>query len=198
MSIQKTLFIAGVDEVGRGCIVGPVVAAIVILRAENDIEGLADSKQISARRREKLAALIRERSLCWAIGRAEPSEIDQMNILQASLLAMRRAFHALPLRPDWVLVDGQHYPDIPCPGESIIGGDALVPEISAASILAKVARDSEMQILDVLYPGYDFARHKGYPTAYHKSRLCQLGATPLHRQSYAPVRAAHSSTAGNR
>lgn len=181
--------IAGMDEVGRGCLAGPVVAAIVILRRGSRIEGLADSKQLSAERRLQLAQVIRERSAGWAVGRAEPSEVDRINILQASLLAMRRAYHALPLRPDRVLVDGIHYPDIPCGGEAIIDGDALVPEISAASIIAKVARDGEMQILDALYPGYAFARHKGYPTPEHKCCLSRLGATPLHRHTYAPVRA---------
>ncbi|MBS1212366.1 MAG: ribonuclease, partial [Proteobacteria bacterium] len=185
---RETVCIAGVDEVGRGCLVGPVVAAVVILGPDAGVEGLKDSKRLSPGRREALAALIRERAVSWAIGRAEPSEIDRLNILQASLLAMRRAFSALDRLPDHVLVDGSHYPDIPCPGNAIVGGDALVPEISAASILAKVARDSEMQILDALYPGYGFALHKGYPTAYHKSRLRELGPTPLHRRSFAPVR----------
>ncbi len=187
--MSERLVIAGVDEVGRGCIVGPVVAAIVILGEGIKIHGLADSKQLSPARRSKLALLIQEQAQAWAIGRAEPGEIDRINIHHASLLAMRRAFDALSVRPDRVLVDGKFCPQLPCPSEAIVGGDARVPEISAASILAKVARDGEMQILDALFPGYEFASHKGYPTAEHKSRLESLGATPLHRHSYAPLRA---------
>jgi ribonuclease HII len=179
--------IAGIDEVGRGCIVGPVVAAIVVLGQHVVIEGLADSKKLTPRRRERLAATIRERAIAWSIGRAEASEIDGTNILQASLLAMRRAFDVLPLKPTWVRVDGNRYPDIPCPGEAVVGGDQSVPEISAASILAKVARDAEMQVLDALYPGYEFAVHKGYPTSLHKARLAERGVTPAHRRSFAPV-----------
>ena len=187
MSGQDRSLIAGVDEVGRGCIVGPVVAAIVVLGPHVVIDGLADSKQLTPQRREALASLIRGRAAAWAIGRAEASEIDRINILQASLLAMRRAFDALPTRPDWVKVDGNRYPQISCPGEAIVGGDGCVAEISAASILAKVARDGEMQILDGLYPGYHFALHKGYPTALHKAKLSEFGVTPAHRQSFAPV-----------
>ncbi|QSA95722.1 ribonuclease HII [Methylococcus sp. EFPC2] len=178
---------AGTDEVGRGCIAGAVVAAIVILPVGEPIIGLDDSKKLSAKRREALAELIRERSVAWALGRAEPSEIDRINILQASMLAMRRAYLALPIKPDWVMVDGNRYPDPPCPGEAIVGGDGSVAEISAASILAKVARDAEMQTLDALYPGYGFAEHKGYPTPAHKSRLTALGPSPVHRLSFAPV-----------
>jgi len=173
--------------VGRGCIAGPVVAAIVVLGPHVFIEGLADSKKLAPHHREALASLIKEKAKAWAIGRAEASEIDRINILQASLLAMRRAFEALSIKPDWVKVDGNRYPQIPCPGEAIVGGDQTVPEISAASILAKVARDAEMQILDALYPGYHFAVHKGYPTALHKAKLSELGVTPAHRQSFAPV-----------
>lgn len=180
--------IAGVDEVGRGCIVGPVVAAIVVLGPGIAIDGLTDSKKLTARRREILAGLIREKAVAWAIGRAEAGEIDRINILQASLLAMRRAYDALPLSPDWVKVDGNRYPDLPVPGQAIVGGDLSEAEISAASILAKVARDAEMCVLDALYPGYDFAIHKGYPTALHLARLQVLGVTPVHRRSYAPVR----------
>jgi ribonuclease HII len=180
--------IVGLDEVGRGCIVGSVIAAAVILDPGVVIEGVADSKTLSPRRREILASLIRERAFAWALGRAEPSEIDHIDILQASLLAMRRAYDALPRKPDRAKVDGNRYPDLPCPGEAIVGGDRSEPEISAASILAKVARDEEMRILDALYPGYEFSRHKGYPTALHKAKLRQLGATPMHRRSFAPVR----------
>ena len=187
MSGSNSLLIAGVDEVGRGCLVGPVVAAIVVLGSDVAIDGLADSKKLTPRQRERLAGRIRKLSLAWAIGRAEASEIDCINILQASLLAMRRAFEALAVKPGWVRVDGNRYPDIQCPGEAIVGGDQSVPEISAASILAKVARDREMQILDALYPGFQFARHKGYPTALHRARLSDLGPTLAHRRSFAPV-----------
>ncbi|MDD5035198.1 MAG: ribonuclease HII [Methylococcaceae bacterium] len=179
--------IAGIDEVGRGCIVGPVVAAIVILDEEEPLQGLTDSKKLSPGRREYLAVQIKQQARAWAIARAEPGEIDRINILQASLLAMRRAYDALSLKPDWVKVDGNRYPDLPCPGVAIVGGDLSVPEISAASILAKVARDAEMAILDALYPGYGFVVHKGYPTASHKAKLAELGATPMHRRSFAPV-----------
>jgi ribonuclease HII len=182
--------IAGCDEVGRGCIAGPVVAAVVIIEDHFHIDGLADSKKLTPRHREKLAAAIKANAFAWAVGRAEASEIDRINILQASLLAMRRAFAALPIKPDRVLVDGNHYPELPCPGEAIIGGDATVPAISAASIVAKVFRDREMKILDNLYPGYDFAVHKGYPTMIHTSRLRELGPSPGHRQSFGPVRRA--------
>ena len=179
--------IAGMDEVGRGCIAGSVVAAIVILQPDIEIEGLDDSKQLSPMRRESLSLQIKQSSLAWAVGRAEPGEIDRINILQATLLAMRRAYDSLPVRPDWVKVDGNRYPRIPCRGEAIVGGDSTVPELSAAAILAKVFRDSEMAILDALYPGYRFADHKGYPTLAHKAKLKELGATPIHRLSFAPV-----------
>jgi len=180
--------VVGLDEVGRGCIVGAVVAAAVILGPDTRIDGLADSKKLTPRRREDLAAQIKARALAWAIGRAEPGEIDRINILQASLLAMCRAYAALPVLADWAKVDGNRYPaKLPCPGEAIVGGDATVAEISAASILAKVARDAEMAILDALYPGYQFAVHKGYPTALHLARLAELGATSAHRRSFAPV-----------
>ena len=182
------LVLAGVDEVGRGCIAGAVVAAIVILDPDNPIEGLADSKTLAPKRRQMLASLIRKRSRAWALGRAEASEIDRINILEASMLAMRRAFLALPIKPDKVLVDGNRYPELPCPGETVVGGDALIAEISAASILAKVARDGEMQILDALYPGYGFSTHKGYPTRLHQEKLRELGPLPVHRRSFATVR----------
>ena len=182
-----TPLIAGMDEVGRGCIAGSVVAAIVILQPDIEIEGLDDSKQLSPMRRESLSLQIKQSSLAWAIGRAEPGEIDRINILQATLLAMRRAYDALPVKPGWVKVDGNRFPNIPCKGEAIIGGDACVPQISAASILAKVFRDREMAIIDALYPGYRFADHKGYPTQAHKAKLKELGATPIHRLSFAPV-----------
>jgi len=180
--------IAGVDEVGRGCIVGPVVAAAVILDPHQPIQSLTDSKKISAKKREVLAEQIKEQALAWAITRAEPSEIDRINILQASLLAMKRAVELLAVRPTWVQVDGNQYPDIDYLGETIIQGDLLVAEISAASILAKVYRDSEMSTLDVLYPGYEFSKHKGYPTKLHKEKLLSLGLTEQHRRSFSPIK----------
>lgn len=182
------MLIAGIDEVGRGCIAGPVVAAVVILDPNKPIPGLTDSKKLSAAKRAHFAQLIRESAYCWALGRAEASEIDQINILQASLLAMQRAFAMLAVPPDKVLVDGKQYPNLPCVGEAIVQGDLLIPEISAASILAKVARDNEMYYLDQMYPGFDFARHKGYPTKLHLQRIHDLGLTPMHRQSFAPVK----------
>ncbi|MGR8931090.1 MAG: ribonuclease HII [Gammaproteobacteria bacterium] len=180
--------IAGIDEVGRGCIVGPVVAAAVVLDPDRPIIGLADSKKLTEKKRRLLAAEIKLNALCWAVARADASEIDRINILQATFVAMRRAFSQLSVRPDYVMVDGNRLPDIDCPGEAVVGGDALVAEISAASILAKVARDEEMATLDRFYPGYDFAKHKGYPTKSHLAALAELGVTPQHRRSYAPVK----------
>ncbi len=187
MSSCNSRLTAGMDEVGRGCLAGAVVAAIVILGPDARIDGITDSKKLTPRRREDLARQIKDRSVAWAIGRAEPGEIDQINILQASLLAMRRAYDALAVRPEWVNVDGNRFPHLPCNGEAIVGGDLSIPEISAASILAKVSRDAEMEILDALYPGYGFAVHKGYPTPSHKAKLIELGVTPMHRRSFAPV-----------
>lgn len=173
---------------GRGCIAGPVVAAAVILDPDRPIEGLTDSKKLTSKQRQTLARLIKQRALAWAVARAEPSEIDRINILQASLLAMARAVASLEPTPDWVMVDGNQYPPIALPGETIIQGDTLVPAISAASILAKVARDNEMEFLDALYPGYEFKRHKGYPTKLHQDKLQQWGVAAIHRTSFAPVR----------
>jgi ribonuclease HII len=181
------IWIAGVDEVGRGPLAGAVVAAAVILHPERPIHGLADSKALSPRRREALALEIRERAYACALGRAEPDEIDRLNILQASLLAMSRAVAALALAPDEVLVDGTHIPVLRCPARAIVGGDARVPAISAASILAKVVRDAEMLELDMVYPQYGFRQHKGYPTAAHLAALREHGASPIHRRSFAPV-----------
>lgn len=180
--------VAGVDEVGRGPLAGPVVAAAVILDPERPIEGLADSKVLSEARREALAPLIRERALAWALGRAEVEEIDAINILQASLLAMRRAVLALSTVPEYVLVDGNRCPELPCPSEAVIKGDSRVAAISAASIIAKVARDREMVDLDRLYPGYGLAAHKGYGCKTHLLALETLGVSPIHRRSYAPVK----------
>lgn len=182
------MIIAGVDEAGRGPLAGPVIAAAVILDAEKPIVGLADSKVLSAGRREELSLLIRERALCWALGRAEVEEIDRLNILQASLLAMQRAVAALRIAPDLALVDGNQSPKLLCLVQTIVRGDATIPSISAASILAKVARDAEMRELDTLYPSYGFAKHKGYPTDAHLKALERSGVSPLHRRSFAPVR----------
>jgi ribonuclease HII len=182
------LWIAGVDEVGRGPLAGPVVAAAVILNPDRPIPGLADSKILSPRRREMLALQVREQAYAWALGRAEPAEIDALNILQASLLAMSRAVAGLSVVPAEILVDGLHTPKVSCPSRAIVGGDASVPSISAASILAKVVRDAEMLELDALYPQYGFRQHKGYPTAAHIAALQAHGVSPIHRCSFAPVR----------
>jgi ribonuclease HII len=181
-------YVAGVDEVGRGPLAGPVMAAAVILDPARPIDGLADSKLLSEQKREQLHILIQERAIAWAVGRAEIEEIDQINILQASLLAMRRAVLALRPQPEFALIDGNRCPVLPCPAEAIIKGDMTVAAISAASILAKVTRDREMVELDQLYPGYGFASHKGYPTKAHLTALARLGITPIHRRSFAPVK----------
>lgn len=180
--------IAGVDEVGRGPLAGDVVTAAVILDPDKPITGLNDSKKLTAARRESLAVQIKEEALCWSIARASVEEIDALNILQASLLAMHRAVQLLVPQPTYVLVDGNHLPKWPYASEPVIKGDARVPAIAAASILAKVQRDAELAALDELYPGYGFARHKGYPTAAHLQALDKLGVTPVHRKSYAPVK----------
>jgi ribonuclease HII len=180
-------FVAGVDEVGRGPLAGPVVAAAVILNPERPIDGLADSKKLTEKRREALDPIIREQALCWALGRAEPEEIDSINILQASLLAMQRAVAGLSTQPDLALVDGNKAPMLPCQIRTIVGGDASEPSISAASIIAKVARDREMVELDLRYPGYGLAKHKGYPTKLHLQALQELGVTEIHRRSFGPV-----------
>ncbi|MEQ4924981.1 ribonuclease HII [Proteus hauseri] len=186
----KANFIAGVDEVGRGPLVGAVVTAAVILDPANPIEGLNDSKKLTEKKRNALYDEIKEKALCWAIGRAEPEEIDELNILWATMKAMERAVAGLSLAPDMVLVDGNRCPTLPMASQAVIKGDSLVQEISAASILAKVTRDREMEELDKLYPEYGFAKHKGYPTAFHMEKLALLGATPYHRKSFAPVKRA--------
>lgn len=180
--------IAGVDEVGRGPLVGAVVTAAVILDPNNPIEGLADSKKLSEKKRLALAEEIKAKALSWSLGRAEPEEIDAVNILNATMLAMQRAVAGLHIQPDFVLVDGNRIPQLSMPAQAIVKGDSLVAEISAASILAKVARDQEMDELEQLYPNYGFAQHKGYPTKLHFEKLAELGATPYHRKSFAPVR----------
>ncbi|MCB1760130.1 MAG: ribonuclease HII [Gammaproteobacteria bacterium] len=188
MSTGYPLLTAGVDEVGRGPLAGAVVAAAVILDPDREIVGLADSKKLSGKRRQALAVEIRERALAWALGRAEVEEIDRLNILQASLLAMRRAVEALPRAPQLALIDGNRCPPLACAAEAIIGGDSSVAAISAASILAKVVRDDEMVELDRRYPGYGLANHKGYPTRAHLLALQSLGVSEIHRRSFAPVR----------
>ncbi len=180
--------LAGVDEAGRGPLAGPVIAAAVILDPRRPIDGLRDSKQLSAARRTALAARIRNEALAWALGRAEAAEIDRLNILQATLLAMQRAVAALEPAPQRVQVDGNQAPRLACPVEAVVKGDARIPAIAAASILAKVVRDEEMEGLEAQYPGYGFARHKGYPTRAHIESLERLGPCPQHRLSFAPVR----------
>ena len=185
---QRGAPVAGVDEVGRGPLAGDVVAAAVILDPARPIAGLADSKRLSAGRRETLSVVIREQALAWALGRASVEEIDRMNILEASLLAMRRAVEALATVPEHVLVDGNRLPRWPYRAEAVIGGDGLHGEIAAASILAKVTRDGELAGLAERYPGYGFDRHKGYPTREHLDALARLWPTPAHRRSFGPVR----------
>jgi ribonuclease HII len=181
--------VAGVDEVGRGPLCGPVVTAAVILDPAQPILGLNDSKKLSEARREALFDEIQGKALAWCIARAEASEIDELNILGATMLAMQRAVAGLQTTPRMVLIDGNRCPKLPVPSAPVIGGDARVPAIAAASILAKVSRDREMRALDLVYPGYGLAGHKGYPTPEHLRALVQLGATPIHRRSFAPVRA---------
>ena len=183
---------AGVDEAGRGPLAGPVVAAAVILDPARPVDGLADSKVLTARRRETLAVEIRARSLAWGLGWADAAEVDAVNVLQATFLAMRRALQALDAAPAHVIVDGNRCPSLDglpldCTIEAVVGGDATVPSVSAASILAKCARDEFMCTLDARYPGYGFASHKGYPTAAHIAALRRLGPSPVHRRSFAPV-----------
>ena len=180
--------VAGVDEVGRGPLAGDVVAGAVILDPALPIPGLRDSKKLSPLRREALAQQIREQSVAWALGRASVAEIDTLNVLQASLLAMRRAVEALDPQPVSVLVDGNRLPVWSYRADAVIGGDDRVACIAAASILAKVQRDAELVELDQRYPGYGFASHKGYPTARHLQALQRLGVTPAHRRSFAPVK----------
>lgn len=182
--------LAGIDEVGRGPLAGDVVAAAVILDPERPISGLMDSKKLSEKKREDLALRIKERALAWHIARATVAEIDEINILQASLLAMKRAVEGLSVRPDHLLIDGNRCPDMDYSMQAIVKGDQTEPAIAAASILAKVFRDHEMCELDALYPEYGFAKHKGYPTKQHQEALQKYGICPLHRQSYAPVKKA--------
>lgn len=185
---MSEFLVCGVDEVGRGPLAGPVVAAAVILDSRYPVDGLADSKKLSQKRREALYGQICERALAWSLGRAEVAEIDAINILQASLLAMQRAVAGLTVAPQRALVDGNRLPELPCDARAVVGGDATEPCISAASIIAKVARDREMAELDARYPGYGLARHKGYPTSLHLHALQELGVSEIHRRSFGPVR----------
>ena len=185
---SKNHLVCGVDEAGRGPLAGPVFAACVILDQDYSIDGLADSKKINAKKRENLAILIKKHAKAWAVASASVEEIDQLNILQASLLAMKRAVEGLSLTPDIVLVDGNHCPQLKYPVRPIIKGDSLVSEISAASILAKTARDAEMLVLHFRFPLYGFDQHKGYPTKHHVAALLEHGVSDVHRRSFSPVK----------
>lgn len=180
--------IAGVDEVGRGPLVGAVVTAAVILDPSKPILGLTDSKKLSEKKRLLLAQEIKEKALSWSLGLASSIEIDELNILKATMLAMQRAVAGLHIQPNFVLVDGNRIPDLSIPAQAVVKGDSLVAEISAASIIAKVARDQEMKELAQQFPEYGFEKHKGYPTQLHFEKLAEFGATPYHRKSFAPVR----------
>ncbi len=186
--MKITGFICGVDEAGRGPLAGAVFAAAVILDPNRPIAGLADSKKLSEKKRDFLAGEIKEKALAWAIASSSAEEIDEINILQASLLAMKRAVESLSLQPDELLVDGLHCPKLTIPMRAIVQGDSKEACISAASILAKTARDAELYILDEQYPQYGFAKHKGYPTPLHMQMLALHGVLPIHRKTYAPVK----------
>lgn len=186
-AVPEGVDVAGVDEVGRGPLAGPVVAGAVVLHPDRPIAGLRDSKALAAATREELAAAIHARAVACALGRAEVEEIDRINILRASLVAMRRAVEALRVRVRVAYVDGNIAPALPCAAVALVGGDARVPAISAASIIAKVARDAEMSAAAKRYPDYGFEQHKGYATAHHLRVLARLGPTPLHRRTFAPV-----------
>lgn len=189
------MIIAGVDEVGRGPLAGPVVAAAVIFPVGLVIDGVKDSKAISEKKRDIIAKRIKQEALAWAIGRAEVAEIDRINIFQASLLAMQRAVEQLSVKPCLAQVDGKHCPSLACETQAIIKGDATVPVISAASILAKVERDQELIALHEHFPEYGFAQHKGYGTKQHLAALTKFGPTCHHRQSFAPIKALLDVTA---
>jgi ribonuclease HII len=180
--------ICGVDEAGRGPLAGPVFAAGVVFYPDRPIEGLADSKTLSANRRDELAILIRSQACAWSVASASVEEVDSLNILWATMLAMKRAVETLAVLPTQVLVDGNRCPELACPATAVIKGDASVPQISAASILAKVARDAHMLHLHQQYPDYGFDRHKGYPTKDHIQALRDHGVSPVHRRSFSPVR----------
>jgi ribonuclease HII len=186
--LRKAGLTAGVDEAGRGPLAGPVVAAAVILDRKRPIRGIADSKVLSPGARQELALRIEARAIAWGLGWADACEVDAINILQATLLAMRRAVDALQVAAEYALVDGNQMPRLAIPGRAIVSGDALEPAISAASILAKTARDAMMRAFDALHPGYGFAQHMGYGTPEHLECLHRLGPCLLHRRSFAPVR----------
>ncbi|SIQ88582.1 RNase HII [Aeromonas sp. RU39B] len=190
IDIPTHLIVAGVDEVGRGPLVGDVVTAAVILDPARPIVGLNDSKKLSEKKRLALFDEIRDKALAFAIGRASPREIDELNILHATMLAMQRAVAGLAITPEQVFIDGNRCPALPMQARAVVKGDSLVPAISAASILAKVTRDAEMSELDLRHPEYGFARHKGYPTAEHLAVLAERGPLPEYRQSFKPVRRA--------
>lgn len=184
---SKTAFVAGVDEAGRGPLAGPVIASAVILNPKRPIKGLADSKMLTEKERERLFTEIRKRALAWSVARARVSEIDTINILQATFLAMQRAVAGLKIAPDMILVDGNTCPNFACEAQHIIKGDAIEPSISAASIVAKVLRDRLMKLLDKKYPLYGFSQHKGYATDQHMEALRKHGPSRIHRRSFAPV-----------
>lgn len=188
--IFPDLIVAGVDEVGRGPLVGDVVTAAVILDPKKPIEGLADSKKLSDKKRDALYDIIIENALAYSVGRASPQEIDELNILHATMLAMQRAVAGLSVTPQHVFIDGNRCPDLPMSSQSVVKGDARVEDISAASIIAKVTRDREMEALDKEFPQFGFAKHKGYPTKLHMEMIEQFGVTPYHRRSFKPVKAA--------
>jgi len=187
--------VAGVDEVGRGPLCGAVVTAAVILDPRRPILGLNDSKKLTEAKRELLYEEICEKALAWCIARAEVDEIDSLNILHATMLAMQRAVQGLSIVPKLALIDGNRCPQLAVPSAPVIQGDAKVPAIAAASILAKVSRDREMSAFELIYPGYGIGGHKGYPTPVHLEALARLGPTPIHRRSFAPVRAAYEARA---
>ena len=184
---NQGIIVAGVDEAGRGPLAGPVIAAAVILNSEDPVEGLMDSKKLTPKRRHLLESEIKQRSLAWSVARADVHEIDELNILHATMLAMKRAVESLIITPQHVQVDGNRCPNINISVEAIVKGDQSESVISAASILAKEARDREMIEMDALYPGYGFAIHKGYPTKAHITALSEIGICPIHRRSYGPV-----------
>ena len=187
---ESGVSVAGVDEVGRGALAGPVLAAAVVLDPEQPIDGINDSKQLSALMRTRIAAEVRCRATAWSVGRAEVEEIDRLNILQATMLAMQRAIAALAVIPDLALIDGNRCPKLLIPSRAVIHGDTQIDAIAAASILAKVDRDREMVEMEKQYPGYGFARHKGYATAIHREALRRLGRCPIHRRHFALVQQA--------
>ena len=187
---QGYQLVAGVDEVGRGPLVGDVVTAAVILDPNNPIEGLNDSKKLSEKKRLALLPEIKEKALAWAVGRCSPKEIDELNILQATMVAMQRAIAGLKVQPDLALIDGNRCPELPMDSQAVVKGDLRVAEISAASIIAKVVRDQEMEELDKQYPQFGFAKHKGYPTKAHFEAIEQHGVISEHRKSFKPVKKA--------